>query len=829
MPGELIPPEKVIISQENLENLFGPKMKTKSAKKDVFKTTLFDLKKVLEEPQFSPNALEILKKRYLNKEEGEKNETAKDLLIRVAWTIAQTETLYGATKEEILETSQKFYESMARLEFFPNSPTLRGAGRRIHQLAACFVVPIGDSMEGIFDALKNTALIHKGGGGTGFSFGRLRPHGDKVGSTGGVAGGPLSFMRIFDTMSREVMQGGVRVGANMGILPVWHPDIEKWIEAKADGKSYLNFNLSVAASDEFMKKIAANESINLINPRSKKVAGKLKAGDAFEKIVENAWKNGDPGIIFIDKMNKDNPTPKLGEIESTNPCGEQPLLPYESCNLGSINLARLVSVKKGVAEVDWPKLKRVTHLAVRFLDNVIDANHYFVPQIEEMTKGNRKIGLGVMGFADLLTELGVAYNSQEAIKLAEKVMKFIFEEGVRQSEILAKKRGPFPNISQSIFARQAPRRNATITTIAPTGTLSLLGGCAGGIEPFFAIVVRKKSIWRQDGTAELEQIYVNPIFEKVAKKEGFYNEALLAKISEMSSIQEVEEIPAEIRRTFVTAHDISPEWHIRMQAAFQRYTDNAVSKTINFPNSATVDDIKNAYLLAYRLGCKGLTVYRDGSRESQVLTTGKKKEKEDEKVVATGTVKIVPRQRPDIIHGYTYRLKTAYGKLFITINDDEDGQPFEIFSHLGKAGGFFAAKAEAICRLISLALRSGIDPREVIDQLKGIRGPTPTWSEDGKMILSLPDAIAQVLEKHLTKEQAKLDLEFETAAQPKLENVDETIASQNLSMNNGFSPKTKVGSVADYGDAPACPECGGMLELGEGCLKCNFCGYSKCS
>lgn len=838
MAEEPIIPDKVKITSllapaetPNLESLFdNPKKDKASSKKS---QALKDLKKDLEEPRFSPNALEILQKRYLAKDEGEEGETAKDLLIRVAWTIAQTEELYGQSDEQILATSRKFYESMARLEFFPNSPTLRGAGRRIHQLAACFVVPIDDSMEGIFDALKNTALIHKGGGGTGFSFGRLRPHGDKVGSTGGVAGGPLSFMRIFDTMAHEVMQGGVRVGANMGILPVWHPDIEKWIDAKIDGKSFLNFNLSVAASNDFMDKIPENKEFDLINPRTKEVTGHLKAGDVFQRICDNAWKNGDPGVVFIDKMNEDNPTPELGQIESTNPCGEQPLLPYESCNLGSINLAVMV---KG-NDVDWPRLGRVTRLAVRFMDNVIDANRYFVPKIEEMTKGNRKIGMGVMGFADLLAELGLAYDSPEAIKLATKTMKFIQNEGIQASEDLAKTRGAFPNIKQSIFRNRTPRRNATITTIAPTGTLSLLGGCAGGIEPFFAIVARKKSIWKQDGTAELEQVYVNPIFEKIAKKEGFYTQELMTKIAAKNSIQEFEEIPAKIRRIFVTAHDIAPIDHIKMQAAFQKSTDNAVSKTINFPNSATIEDIKEAYLMAYELNCKGLTVYRDGSRETQVFTTAEKKDTEEgepEKVVATGAVKIVPRERPDIIHGFTYRIKTAYGKLFVTINDDENGQPFEIFSHLGKAGGFFAAKAEAICRLMSLALRSGIDPEEIISQLKGIRGPTPTWGDDGTMILSLPDAIAKVLEKHLTKEQAKLDLEYETAEQPKLDQshlagVDVAVAQDNLAMSNGFSPKQKVGSIADFGDAPACPECGGMLELGEGCLKCNFCGYSKCS
>ncbi|MCL5407249.1 MAG: vitamin B12-dependent ribonucleotide reductase [Patescibacteria group bacterium] len=790
------------------------------------KIDLKDIQDQLEEPQFSPNALEILKKRYLNKEEGEENETAKDLLVRVANFIAQNDAAYGATPEEVLETAKKFYGIMARLEFFPNSPTLRGAGRKIHQLAACFVVPIEDSMEGIFDALKTTALIHKGGGGTGFSFGRLRPSGDKVGSTGGVAGGPLSFMRIFDTMAREVMQGGVRVGANMGILPVWHPDIKKWIVAKADGQSFLNFNLSVAASDEFMEKIENNEEFDLINPHNKEVVGKLKAGEIFDEMIENAWKNGDPGIIFIDKMNKFNPTPEIGEYESTNPCGEQVLLPYESCNLGSINLARIVKDK----QIDWDKLKKTTHLAVRFMDNIIDANRYFVPEIEKMTKGNRKIGLGVMGFADMLVELGIAYNSKKGTDLAEKVMKFIQEEGVKESETLAKKRGVFPNFEKSVYKNKTPRRNATITTIAPTGTLSLLGGCAGGIEPFFAIVVRKKSIWKKDGTAELEQIYVNPVFEKIAKEEGFYSDELMSKISQSATISDFEEIPEKYRKIFVTAHDIPPEWHIKMQAAFQKHTDNAVSKTINFPNSATIEDIKKAYLFAYELNCKGLTVYRDGSRNVQVLTVGSKDKKDDtepQTIVATSELKITPRERPDIIHGSTYRIKTAYGKLFITINDDEYGAPFEIFSHLGKAGGFFAAKAEAICRLISLALRSGIDPEEIIDQIKGIRGPTPTWSENGKMILSLPDAIAQILEKHISKAQPNLNLEFKTE-EKNLEATDQEIAKTMLDDSSKKDAKAKPLSLADLGDAPACPECGALLEISEGCLKCNLCGYSKC-
>lgn len=785
----------------------------------------------LDDPQFSKNAVEILEKRYLNKEEEFSNEGPKDLLIRVASFISEAEKNYGKTDQEIVNTAREFYDIMAHLEFFPNSPTLRGAGTRIQQLAACFVLPIEDTMEGIFDTLKNTALIHKGGGGTGFSFGRLRPSGDKVGSTGGVAGGPLSFMQLFDTLAREVMQGGTRVGANMGILPIYHPDIQKWIHAKEDSTQFLNFNLSVGATDEFMNKIDKNEPYDLINPHGNVKVGTLNAGDVFDEIIQNAWKNGDPGIIFIDKMNKDNPTPKLGQFESTNPCGEQPLLPYESCNLGSINLARFIKAEK----IDWTRLKEVTRIAVRFLDNVIDMNKYFVPEIEKLVKGNRKIGLGVMGFADMLVELKIPYSSKEGTLLAEKVMKFIKDTGTQMSEELAKERGVFPNWEESIYAEGKTKRklrNATITTIAPTGTLSLLGNCAGGVEPFFAISYKKKSIFRQDGSAEVEQIYVNPAFERVAKEEGFYSEELMKKIADLGSLHEIEEIPEKVKKVFVTAHDITPEWHIKMQAAFQKYTDNAVSKTINFPREATAEDIKNAYLLAYKLGCKGLTVYRDGSKENQVLSTGKTKKDEttgqtiSQAVVASG-VTIVPRERPDVINGYTYRLKTAYGKLFVTINNDENGQPFEVFSHLGKAGGFFAAKAEAICRLISLALRSGVDPEEIIDQLKGIRGPTPTWGEDGKMILSLPDAIGQLLEKHLTKNQGKLDLDF-AEKKPEPEILEENM-KDHIQMSNGYSKEEKAVSMADLGEAPACPECGAMLELSEGCLKCNSCGYSKCA
>lgn len=755
--------------------------------------------------KLSDNSLAILQKRYLIKNQDNKSlEKPENLFQRVAQAIAEGDRLYLDDDEAIAKTAANFFEILSQVDFLPNSPTLRGAGRKIHQLSACFVIPIVDSMEGIFDALKITSLVHKGGGGTGFSFGRLRPKGDRVGSTDGVAGGPLSFMEIFDTVGRELMQGGVRVGANMGILPVNHPNILEFIDAKMDGVHFQNFNLSVAVTEEFMKKVETNEDYNLINPHNQKVVGKLNAKEVFEKMVHNAWKNGDPGIIFIDEMNKYNPTPHIDTIESTNPCGEQPLLPYESCNLGSINLANMVKDQ----EINWDKLKHVTWQAVHFLDNVININKFVFPKIEERTKGNRKIGLGVMGWADMLVQLNIPYNSQEGVKLAEKVMKFINHEGHLTSQQLAKDRGEFPNFKGSIYDKpsEPKMRNATVTTIAPTGTLSLIADCAGGIEPFFALVYKKKSIWKQDGTAELEQIYANKYFEELAKKRGFYSKELMKKIAEEGNLHNIDEVPEDVKKIFVTSHDISPEWHIKMQAAFQKYTDNAVSKTINFPNEATIDDVRNAYLLTYKTRCKGITIYRDGSRSNQVLTTGKTQKSVDN-IGTQSLVKIEPRTRPTVVHGSTYKTKTAYGTLYVTVNEDERGEPFEVFAQMGKAGGFFAAKVEAISRLISLALRSGINVRQVIDQLKGIRGPSPIWTEEGT-ILSLPDALSKVLEKHINKEQMTLNFD------------------QNKQINHQESIKPTT--IADMGVAPACPECGNMLEIGEGCLKCRVCGFSKC-
>ncbi len=732
----------------------------------------------------SENALMVLQKRYLKTDEnGNVIETPEDMFRRVARHVAMAEEKYGATPEFVNKIETIFYNMMTELRFLPNSPTLMNAGRELGQLAACFVVPVEDSMEGIFDALKAAALIHKSGGGTGFSFSRLRPKNSRVGSTGGVASGPVSFMKIFNTATEQVKQGGTRRGANMAILRVDHPDIMEFIYSKSHnhGNELNNFNISVAVTEEFMNAVKEGKTYDLIDPRTGKKRGELDARKVYQALIEQAWETGDPGIVFLDRLNKDNPTPEIGEIESTNPCGEQPLLPFEACNLGSINLTRfVVKGADGRVKIDYDSLKETVWYAVRFLDNVIDVSRYPLPEIEDMVSGNRKIGLGIMGFADVLFQMMIPYDSEEALALAEEVMAFIQKEAHEASRSLAKERGVFPNFEKSIYKdkQDCRYRNATVTTIAPTGTLSIIAGCSSGIEPIFALCFVRNVM---DNDRLLE---INPYFKKIAKERGFYSEELMEKIAEKGSIQDIEEIPEEVKRVFVTAHDIKPEWHVKMQAAFQKYTDNAVSKTVNLPHDATVEDVKKVYDLAYQLRLKGITIYRDGSKKYQVLTLAKEKERKEGVWV---------KERPETLTGFTTKVTTGMGNLYITVTEYE-GKPFEVFAIIGKSGRSTTAKTEAIGRLISLCLRAGVGVEEIVEQLKGIGGEYPVFQKDG-LVLSIPDAIARVLEKRYLKNKKK------EGRKGKHEN----------SLTGG-----------------RCPECGERLSFEEGCMKCYSCGFSSC-
>ncbi|MDD5005109.1 MAG: vitamin B12-dependent ribonucleotide reductase [Candidatus Omnitrophica bacterium] len=770
--------------------------------------------------KLSENAIKVLERRYLKKDkEGKIIESPSEIFRRVSDAIALADGLYGKNEADIKQASDKFCHMMTSLEFMPNSPTLMNAGKALSQLSACFVLPIEDSMESIFDSIKATALIHKSGGGTGFSFSRLRPKASPVRTTGGVASGPVSFMKVFDAATQAVKQGGTRRGANMGILRVDHPDILEFISCKESDKEINNFNISVAITDDFMYKFKRQEDYDLIDPRTKAVIKRLNTKSVFDLIIKHAHKNGEPGVIFIDKINKDNPTPKLGAIESTNPCGEQPLLPYESCNLGSINLYRLVEENtQGEFEFDWQRLGEVVRDAAHFLDNVIDVNKFPLPEIEANTKLTRKIGLGVMGWSSALARMGIPYNSQEAIDLAEKVMSFIQEEARKASIALAKERGPFPAYKESSLADKypEPQRNATLTTIAPTGTISIIAGpTSSGIEPIFAICYYR-NVMDNDKLIE-----VDPVFEEIAKEKGFYSRQLMEKIADKGSIHDIAEIPEDVRKIFVTAHDVSPEWHIRMQGAFQKYTDNAVSKTLNFPNKATIEDVAHVYLSAYELGCKGVTIYRDGSREEQVLNIiNKQKDKEKEEVGKADMGKIIPRPRPEVIVGTTTKVSTGCGNLYVTINTDEEGKPFELFTQMGKAGGCAASQLEAIGRLASLAFRSGIDIKSIIGQLRSIRCPSPSW-EEGQRIFSCADAIARVIERRLSNTTNEVyESKNKIDTMPKVNTSDEQSEG-----NVQTQTQTRTTSRNIVG---VCPDCSGALVHEEGCIKCYTCGFSKC-
>ena len=748
---------------------------------------MIDMPDNLPSPPLSSNAETVLSKRYYRKgPDGKPLEDARALFWRVSSSIAQEEAKYDASTWKEEDLARAFYDLLSQGVFLPNSPTLMNAGCELGQLSACFVLPVGDSIEEIFDAVKYAAMIHKSGGGTGFSFSRLRPKDSRVGSTGGVASGPVSFLRIFNTATEQIKQGGTRRGANMGILRVDHPDILDFTRAKEKEGEFNNFNLSVGLTEAFMEAVDADSEYPLLDPHSREECGRLKAREVFDLLVHKAWASGDPGIVFLDRINRDNPTPAQGEIESTNPCGEQPLLPYEACNLGSINLARFVQPARRADDaaregVDWQALRRVIHLAVRFLDNVIDASRFPLDLITERVRSNRKIGLGVMGWADMLFQLGVAYNSQEALDLAEDVMRFVQEEGRAASIQLAEERGPFPTFGESLYALKGmkPQRNATVTTIAPTGTLSIIGGCSSGVEPLFALCFARNVM---DGERLVE---VNPYFEAALLSTNDHTPELMEAVAACGSIQDMDFLPAELRRVFVTAMDISAEAHLRMQAAFQKYTDNAVSKTVNLANNATVEDIEHIYRLAYELDCKGVTVYRDGCKSMQVLTTGGADKKAE-----AGHASVV-RQRPDVVEGFTQKVQTGLGVLYLTVNE-VDGQPFEVFATIGKSGRSITAKAEAIGRLVSLCFRSGVAVRDVVAQLKGIGGEHPVFQKKG-ILLSIPDAIAWVLENRYLK-----------GSQP-------VPASSGQDLQN-----------------PACPECGAEMQFQEGCHICQNCGYSRC-
>ena len=717
----------------------------------------------------SKNAMVVLEKRYLRKDRnGEVRETPEDLFVRVAKTIAAADTIFEP-EADVEKTEKKFFKLLANFWFLPNSPTLMNAGRRLGQLAACFVLPVEDSMESIFESLKHTAMIHKSGGGTGFSFSRIRPKKDMVLSTAGISSGPISFMSVFDVATETVKQGGTRRGANMGVLRVDHPDIEAFINSKNDPGKLNNFNISVALTKKFIDALKKDSDFDLINPRTGEVVRSVPARFIFDMIVNSAWQTGEPGIIFIDRINEKNPTPQLGDIEATNPCGEQPLLPYESCTLGSINLSNMVI---GSA-LNMNRLKGTVHSAVHFLDNVIDANKYPLSHIEKMSKESRKVGLGVMGFADMLLKMGIPYDSDEAVSHAETIMSFISEESRKASAALAEKRGNFPCYKGSVFDDPSSpyMRNATTTTIAPTGTISIIAAASSGIEPIFAVAYSRHVL---DGQSLSE---IHPLFIKIAKKEGFYSKKLVKEIVETGSVQSIDAVPDHIKRLFRTSHDISTKWHIKIQAAFQKFTDNAVSKTVNFPAEATNKDVEKVYLSAYKSGCKGVTIYRYGSRDKQVLTISEEEDK---------TVKIAPRSRPERTHGITERISTGCGKLYVTINYDDKGM-CEVFAQMGKTGGCASSQIEATGRLISLALRSGVKIDSIIKQLIGIRCPSPAW-QNGKIVLSCPDAIAQVL-KGLT--------------------------------NSDFAERGTMMCV--------CPECGSVMSHEEGCLICHACGFSKCS
>jgi ribonucleoside-diphosphate reductase alpha chain len=830
-----------------------------------------DLADKRRQPQLSDNAVTVLSRRYLIKDDqGAPVEEPPALFWRVARTIAAADEAYGASEKGVEALAEAFYELMATRAWMPNSPTLMNAGRPLGQLSACFVLPVEDSLSnqqsGIYDTLRHMALVHQSGGGTGFSFSRLRPKNDVVRSTMGVASGPVSFMSLYDASTEVVKQGGTRRGANMGILRVDHPDILEFIGCKDDITKITNFNISVAVTDAFMEAVEAAKPYDLIHPRTGRAIGQLDAREVFGKIVHGAWKTGEPGVFFVDRANQYNPVPRLGSYEATNPCGEQPLLPYDVCNLGSINIGAFV--KDG--EVDWERLRRAVHLCTHFLDNVIDVNRYPLPEITKLAHRIRRVGLGVMGWADCLIRLGVPYNSDEATDWARRLMRFVDEESKVESERLAAERGVFPEWEDSIWgpdatcARDAAGnrirperhlRNCNLTTVAPTGTISIIASCSSGIEPLFAVAFMRN----QAGVLMPD---VNDDFVAIAKREGWYSDELIRRIAEEGHIH-FPEVPEKWQEVFVTAHDVSPEWHIRMQGAFQEFTDSAISKTCNFPNEATEDYVREIYEMAFRLGCKGVTVYRDGSRDMQVLSTGKTAKKVQEQsggapadraardrdtaelkstiaelemelqltrkrlheVESENLQRRAKRSRPELLRGTTRRLETPLGTLYVTITEDDRAQPFEMFMSLGKAGGALMADVEAIGRLISLALRSGVPLKEIHRQLRMISSDRAVGLGPNK-VLSVPDAVGIAIERWMQDKQGvQQDLLDAGAAEEKR---PAAAPAKPAPAQAGDGTLYDFDTLDAEQHAGACPDCGSQLEFAEGCMKCHVCGFSEC-
>ena len=752
------------------------------------------------------NARKILEKRYLVKKDGIPIEKPEDMFQRVAKFVAEIETSFDSkiSKSELKKVEDKFYSLMTEFDFMPNSPTLMNAGRDLGQLSACFVLPVLDSMEGIFTAVKDAALIHKSGGGTGFSFSKIRPKNNPVKSTGGVASGPVSFMKVFNAATEAIKQGGTRRGANMGILSVDHPDILEFITCKQNNNDLTNFNISVGITKEFMEALENDDFYEL--KFNGVVYDKYQAKDVFDLIVEKAWSNGEPGIVFLDRLNDDNPTPELGAIEATNPCGEQPLLGYEACNLGSINLENIYDN----GTINWDKLEDITVWSMRFLDNVIEANKFPLEKIQEMVQGNRKVGLGVMGWANLLFKLQIPYNSQKAIDLAEAIMDFINTKAHEASASLAKERGSFPNINQSIF-KGSLMRNATSTTIAPTGTISMIAGTSSGVEPAFSIAYTKNVL---DGANLVE---VNPVFEDYVRANYSPEkaQAIIEKAAEAGSVEDIRELPVNIRKVFITALEIEPEWHIKMQGVFQKHCDNAVSKTVNFPNEATKEDVRKAYLLAYKLGCKGVTVYRSGSREEEVLIKGSKGKCEP---TAIKIEKLQPRPRPQRTVGVTEQVSTGCGRMYITVNYDQEGL-IETFITTGSSGGCSGFTA-GVSRLISLALRANISPEAIIDQLTSVSCPTflrRKASNNGLVGKSCPDIIGRILI------QESASIQDNKSAKSIINNTVAELSSTSEKVSSIYDT-LKEDELISLG---ICPDCKAKLTFAEGCLTCK-CGFSKC-